>query len=119
MSAIDWLPKRNGCVGVAAVKNVNFDERVQLSGQASMLQQVGRMYDGRPTNAAVRLLITQPQVHHILQAHPAKIITLCVPKQLTRTQSSAAPHRSNETHRTNTTHLFSGGQRVRPAVGLR
>ncbi|CAM9831714.1 unnamed protein product [Scytosiphon promiscuus] len=33
MSAIDWLPKRNGCVAVSAVKNVNFDERVQLSGQ--------------------------------------------------------------------------------------
>ncbi|CAM9322205.1 unnamed protein product [Laminaria digitata] len=33
MAAIDWLPKRNGCVAVSAVKNVNFDERVQLSGQ--------------------------------------------------------------------------------------
>ncbi|CAM9349970.1 unnamed protein product [Ectocarpus sp. 12 AP-2014] len=28
MSAIDWLPKRNGCVAVSAVKNVNFEERV-------------------------------------------------------------------------------------------
>lgn len=33
MAAIDWLPKRNGCVAVSAVKNVNFDERVELSGQ--------------------------------------------------------------------------------------
>lgn len=37
MSAIDWLPKRNGCVAVSAVKNVNFDERVQLSGQVGQL----------------------------------------------------------------------------------
>lgn len=40
MSAIDWLPKRNGCVGVAAVKNVDFDDRVQLSGKARTLQQL-------------------------------------------------------------------------------
>ncbi|CAM9222449.1 unnamed protein product [Ectocarpus fasciculatus] len=38
MSAIDWLPKRNGCVAVSAVKNVNFEERVQLSGQAREAQ---------------------------------------------------------------------------------
>lgn len=33
MAAIDWLPKRNGCVAVSAVKNASFDERVRLSGQ--------------------------------------------------------------------------------------
>lgn len=37
MAAIDWLPRRNGCVAVSAVKNVNFDERVQLSGQVGQL----------------------------------------------------------------------------------
>ncbi|CAB1102561.1 unnamed protein product [Ectocarpus sp. CCAP 1310/34] len=40
MSAIDWLPKRNGCVAVSAVKNVNFEERVQLSGQARGAQNI-------------------------------------------------------------------------------
>lgn len=41
MAAIDWLPKRNGCVAVSAVKNVNFDERVELSGQ---VRQLGLLY---------------------------------------------------------------------------
>lgn len=36
MAAIDWMPKRNGCVAVSAVKNVNFDERVLLSGQVGL-----------------------------------------------------------------------------------
>lgn len=41
MAAIDWLPKRNGCVAVSAVKNVNFDERVQLSGQVKKITKNG------------------------------------------------------------------------------
>lgn len=66
MSAIDWLPKRNGCVGVAAVKNVNFDERVQLSGQA-------RTYNRRMMThlraLTVRPLIIEPQIHPVHQLY--------------------------------------------------
>ena len=96
MSAIDWLPKRNGCVGVAAVKNVNFDERVQLSGQA-------RTYSCSCTNDCLATTdAADPAPDHMSKgstyapASPGRSFTLRAFKLYPPTE-----HFSNEIHRAN------------------
>lgn len=53
MAAIDWMPGRNGCVAVSAVKNLNFNERVKVSGQVKARNRRGRGSD-RPVSYNVK-----------------------------------------------------------------